>query len=151
MDVIQSSANNTLGTNLYIPESPLIGNTSLLGTPINSQKANAASSLGVPTNSLASTAPFTTTLSPTQSVVYLNNALQGNSTNLFLNSNNDLPLLSQDNFAVGSMPTSLTFLGSNLADDLYLKLDANGIINFSTDGSKFNALSTSKRSPSQSF
>ena len=144
MDVIQSSANNTLGTNLYIPESPLIGNTSLLGTPINSQKANAASSLGVPTNSLASTAPFTTTLSPTQSVVYLNNALQGNSTNLFLNSNNDLPLLSQDNFAVGSMPTSLTFLGSNLADDLYLKLDANGIINFSTDGSKFNALSTSK-------
>lgn len=144
MDVIQSSANNALGASLYIPESPLIGNTALLGTPINSQKANTASGLGVLTNSLTSNAPFTTTLSPTQSVVYLNNALPSNSTNLFLNSNNDLPLVSQDNFAVGSMPTSLTFLGSNLADDLYLKLDANGIINFSTDGSKFNALSTSK-------
>lgn len=144
MNVIQSSANNALGASLYIPESPLIGNTSLLGTPIGSQKANTPSSLGVLPNSLTSNAPFTTTLSPTQSVVYLNNALPTNSTNLFLNSNNNLPLVSQDNFAVGSMPTSLTFVGSKLADDLYLKLDANGIINFSTDGSKFNALSTSK-------
>lgn len=140
---------NSIGTDFVIPDASLIGDDSLLisSSSITPQKSTSIAAVSALQSPLISSNSLTSSLSPTESIVYLNST--GISQNAFvaastvpLNTDGSIPLVDQDNFVVGNMPTTLTFIGSNFSDDLYLKLDANSILNFSTDGINFSSSSS---------
>ncbi|MBD2152823.1 hypothetical protein H6F44_22315 [Pseudanabaena sp. FACHB-1277] len=138
---MQSVTGNAVESGLITPIPPLIGSDKLLGNtliPQNSLNSNLS-----PLGSSLSTGFVVKSLSPSESAIYLNGIgipLSDTSSLATVPVISDGNIISEQGFTVGSMPNSLTFIGSNLVDNLHLKLNDNNVFSFSQDGINFNSL-----------
>ncbi|MCY7332058.1 MAG: hypothetical protein LH649_05235 [Pseudanabaena sp. CAN_BIN31] len=138
MDINQLGTSNLTGSGFITPDVLATDNTLFISQP-NTQNPTTTASLSSSQSTLLGSSNFEiVSLNSSESIVYLNNF--GISRTNSIASTSTIPLIDQNSFSVGSLPKTLMFKGSSASDDLYLKLDASSILNFSTDGTNYFSL-----------
>ncbi|MDX2257029.1 MAG: hypothetical protein NW214_16060, partial [Pseudanabaenaceae cyanobacterium bins.39] len=147
MDTYQSKTENLIGSDLATPiTAPLAGDPSSLANPLVPSTAVGFTYPNALDTQFSTSNFVVSSLSPQESVIYLNSiGIAPSSSNYAQNSlgtstsSNNLTTLVSSDLTVGSMPNSLTFMGSNQSDKLYLKLGEQNTLDFSNDGINFNS------------
>ena len=150
MDINQLGTSNLTTSGLLTPDVLATSNNLFISQP-NTQNSATPASLSFSQSALfgspnlSQSALFgspnlsqSASLNSAESIVYLN-SLGISPTNPAV-STSTVSLVDQNNFSIGNMPKTLTFKGSSASEDLYLKLDASSILNFSTDGTNYFSL-----------